>query len=110
MHKHVRSNYQNPSQKFWQKHKNIKFPKKKKKKPWKPRSTCMKYMKKEKKERSRALTKWRKLGLGRKWKEKKDFREKKGLGSREERERDWDIWSGSKPSWTSKVFIKNVAR
>ena len=32
MHKHVRSNYQNPSQKFWQKHKNIKFPKKKKKK------------------------------------------------------------------------------
>ena len=52
MHKHVRSNYQNPSQNFLQKHKNIKFPpppkKKKKKKTWKPRSTCMKYMKKEK--------------------------------------------------------------
>ena len=32
MHKHVRSNYQNPSQNFLQKHKNIKFhppPKKK---------------------------------------------------------------------------------
>ena len=32
MHKHVRSNYQNPSQKFLQKHKNIKSPPPKKKK------------------------------------------------------------------------------
>ena len=92
MHKHVRSNYQNPSQKFLQKHKNIKSPPPKKKKTWKPRSTCMKYMKKEKKERSRALTKWRRLGLGRKWKGKKDFREKKGLGSKKEREREIQIF------------------
>ena len=97
MHKHVRSNYQNPSQNFLQKHKNIKFPpppkkKKKKKKTWKTWSTCMKYMKKEKKERSRALTKWRSLGLGRKWKGKKDFREKKGLGSKVEREREIQIF------------------
>ena len=97
MHKHVRSNYQNPSQNFLQKHKNIKSPPPQKKKKKKLENLglhawCMKYMKKEKKERSRALTKWRRLGWRRKWKGKKDFREKKGLGSKVEREREIQIF------------------
>ena len=56
-------------------------------KTWKPRSKCMKCMKIEKKKRFRALTKWKKLGLGQNLEGRKLFGEKKKFGSREKRER-----------------------
>lgn len=44
-------------------------------------------MKEEEKKRQRPLTKGFKLGRGRKIREKKDFSEEQGFGSREKRER-----------------------
>ena len=80
MHEHVISFQQNPTQNFWQNHKNPKnFLN------LKPRS--QKCMKKWEKERLRALTYEIELGLGRKWRGKKDFGEKRVFGLREKRER-----------------------
>ena len=87
MHEHVISFQQNPTQNFWQNHKNPKnFLN------LKPRS--QKCMKKWEKERLRALTYEIELGLGWKWRGKKDFGEK--------RERDRDIWFCTKSGRTSK--------
>ena len=101
MHEHVRTNQQNPTQKFHRKLKNPKnFPKREN-----LGLKCMKCMKKEKKMIFRTRTKRMRLGLGWNLEWKRFLVKRKGLVQKR-RERDWDIWVWAKLGWTSDIYRK----
>ena len=62
-------------------------------------------MKEGKMKRLRTLTKRKMLGLGWNLEGRKIFGEKEWFGSREKRERDWDIWVWEKSGQTSDIYI-----
>ena len=64
----------------------------------------MKCMKNEEKKRYRSLTKGFRLGRGQILDEKKDFWEKEVFGSREKRERDWNVWVRGESSRISSIY------
>ena len=101
MHEHVRTNQQNPTQKFHRKLKNPKFFPKRENLGLK----CLKCMKKEKKMRFRTRTKRMRLGLGWNLEWKRFLVKRKGLDW-ERRERDRDIWVWAKLGRTSDIYRK----
>ena len=63
----------------------------------------MKCMKDEEKKRLRLLTKGFEIGVGRNWRGKEVFGEKRGL-DREKREKDWSVWVRNDSSQTLNTY------